>query len=309
MKKELGQVLVLLIVIMTVALATGLSIIQKSISDISTASKAEQSSRAFSAAEAGIEKALEGDAGTPVGPISFDNNAGATVEQQLLPRTVSSGEQQEPLEYPPLAKEDIVQVWLADPDSNVRLPECSAISSSGHSPVCYGQSSLKVYWGTPGITDPANKPAIEIKVIYYDDTSRTYQTQPFYLDSNSTRAASTNGFTDASSDCSFITPVSRTVSTTSGDNGQFACWSTLSGLRQKLMLVRLRLLYSSISQPLAVGAEGTGSNSLLPPQARNIYATGTAGGTQRRIKVFQEEKVVPNYFDYAIFSAGEINKQ
>ena len=53
-----GQILLALILVMTVALAIGLSVIQKSLVDVSTSTKVEQSSMAFSAAEAGIERSL-----------------------------------------------------------------------------------------------------------------------------------------------------------------------------------------------------------------------------------------------------------
>jgi len=51
-----------------------------------------------------------------------------------------------------------------------------------------------------------------------------------------------------------------------------------------------------------------GADCSLPPQARKLIATGISGQTQRRIQVFRLDKVVPPYFDYAIFSTGEINK-
>ena len=59
--KEKGQIILILLLVMTVALGVGLTIVQRSLTDISTSTKVEQSSRAFSAAEAGIEKALQGD--------------------------------------------------------------------------------------------------------------------------------------------------------------------------------------------------------------------------------------------------------
>src|SRR3989339_1641784 len=75
-RRQAGQVILILILVMAVALAIGISVIQRSLSDISTSSKVEQSSRAFSAAEAGIEKALRGDATA----VSFpENNSSATV--------------------------------------------------------------------------------------------------------------------------------------------------------------------------------------------------------------------------------------
>ncbi len=47
MNNQKGQLILILILVMTVALSIGLSIVQKSLVDVSTSSKVEQSSRAF----------------------------------------------------------------------------------------------------------------------------------------------------------------------------------------------------------------------------------------------------------------------
>src|SRR5204863_1532604 len=94
MEKMRGQVLLILLLVMTVGLAIGLSIIQRSLSDVSTASKIEQSSRAFSAAEAGIERALKGNCSSG-SCVTFQNNAQATIQDSgLVPVAASSGKQQ-----------------------------------------------------------------------------------------------------------------------------------------------------------------------------------------------------------------------
>lgn len=286
MKKQSGQVLVLLIVIMTIALSVGLSIIQKSISDVSTASKVEQSSRAFSAAEAGIEKALQGGSGN-VDFLSGNNSSANITDMGFGPAIAVAGSPQAALEYPPLAKEDVVQVWLADFTSTASRP-----------PDYYKQTSLDVYWGN-STTDRA---AIELTLIYFEPNQ--YKTRKWYLDNNQAIRAQENGF--------------EKVTTCSGYNIgtiSYQCKKTITlPTESGLMLLRARLLYNSTSQPFAVQAvtcPSTDTNCRdysLPPQAREIYSRGTAGETQRTVKVFREEKVVPFYFDYAIFSTGKITK-
>lgn len=298
MKYQQGQVILMLILVMTVALAIGLSVIQKSLVDVSTSTKVEQSARAFSAAEAGIEKALQ-SGNAIVSPIPLGNDATIqTVGINAIPPVPDVSTRQVALEYPPLAKEETAQVWLAD-----------LYSSSNPPAPFYTQNSLDVYWGQQNIADANDKPAIEIKVIEYG--SGAYSTRPFYLDPNSLRVSSTN-FIDVSSGCS---NTSTGITTTSGDNRKFYCKWTLTGLTSTLMLLRARILYSSASQPFAVQAVGTraaagacSSGCWLPTQARIFTSTGISGETQRRVQVFKLDKVVPPYFDYAIFSAGEIRK-
>lgn len=285
MSNDKGQVLVLLIVIITVALATGLSIIQKSVSDIATASKIEQSSRAFSAAEAGIERALQGDSDPNV---SFpSNNSQAVVSDQgLQPPVAESGTQQEPLEYPPLAKEDVVQVWLADPAAP--LPDCAGFT-------CYKQSGLDIYWGNSA----TDKAALVLTLVYYEG-GQYKENKKWYLD-NSQSAYVGNGFEKVNCLGNYTVGLNR-----------YQCKKTITSLPLPpavLMLMRARLVYNSSNQPFALRATGTcGSDCSLPPQARKIYSTGNSGETQRRIMVFQEKNVVPYFFDYAVFSAGDINK-
>lgn len=298
MKQE-GQAILALILIMTVALAIGVSVIQKSLVDVSTSTKVEQSQRAFSAAEAGIERAL-----TPTGigstaPITLSNQSSVTVQDTgLLPYTASGGSQQDGLEYPPISKEEFAHIWLADPTSPTNPPAefyMPASRTSGR--------GIEIYWGNPS----AEKAAIAVKIIHFNGTN--YQASAYYFDSDGGRVGA-NGFTDASAGCS-----SPTINTTSGTNRSFYCKRIIDSSSsppfpsQGLMLVRIRLLYNSSSQPVAVRGYGTcGPPCSLPPQARLIASTGESGQTQRTVQVFQLKKVVPPYLDFAIFSAGEIRK-
>lgn len=285
-----GQMILVLILVLVVVLGIGLSVVQKSLVDVSTSTKVEESSRAFSAAEAGIEKALQGSA--ILSPFDLGNEAKIkSVVKSDIPKQPEAGGTQVALEYPPLAKEEVAQVWLAD------------LYSPGNPPdPFYTQNSLDVYWGQQNITDDAEKPAIEIKVIEY--SGNAYTTRPFYLDSHSQRARTTK-FSDVSTKCSNQAP----ITTTYGDNRSFYCKWPLEGLNSRLILLRARILYSSKSQPFAVAAVGTcGKDCSIPIQAKILTSIGTSGETQRKVSVFRLDKVVPYYFDYAIFSSGDLSK-
>lgn len=294
MSNQKGQVILILILVMTVALAIGLSVIQRSLSDVSTATKLEQSSRAFSAAEAGIEKSIQ--TGTSIAsPIPLDNNASIQEVQASPIPTVGQA-----LEYPPLAKEELAHVWLADPTSST-FPSCDAGKN------CYSSSGIDIYWGLSGITD--DKPAIAIAVVYFNGTA--YQSKKFYLDSDSTRTIGDNGNGFISASCAG----GYTTDTNFGSGRSFLCKSTLDLTSlSTLILLRARILYSNTSQPFAVqplnasGNKCTVATCSLPVQAKMFTATGISGQTQRKIQVFRLYKVVPPYFDYAIFSAGDIDK-
>lgn len=60
MGKKSGQVLILVLLIVVVALSVGLSVASRNITSLRTSTQTEQSQRAFSAAEGGIEDVLSG---------------------------------------------------------------------------------------------------------------------------------------------------------------------------------------------------------------------------------------------------------
>lgn len=298
MLKQKGQVVLILILIMTVALSIGLSIVQKSLVDVSTASKVEQSSRAFSAAEAGIEKVLQ-PGGTCFGNcINFtENSSKASVSGvSLIPYIQPPSIIQDALELPPLAKEDVAQVWLADYNSVSNPPTAG-----------YAQNTLDIYWGNSS----TDKAAIEVTLVYYNGA--TYQSAKWFIDNESASSSRNpaNGFDTVNCPGTYTFP-----------KNTYQCKKTLDFNSIKTakpaavwMLIRVRLLYNSSSQPIAVqssvicpaGAASCTAYS-LPPQARSITSTGVSGETQRKVTLFQLNKVVSPLFDYAIFSAGKINK-
>lgn len=306
MKNQKGQAILILIVVMVVVLAIGLSIVQKSLVDVSTATKVEESSRAFSAAEAGIEKALKNDTSL----LEFTENSSSITEitdtgpspciPGVPPCPQTAGQQQVALEYPPLAKEDIAQVWLADLTSPLNPPSEFYKPSDG---------KIELYWGN----STSDKAAVEVKIIYYGDCSspldgiNEYCSLKKFFDPDSTRSTN-NGFTY--SNCSNNNPI-RTILDKDNDRN-FYCKEVISLLPpSNLMLLRARLLYNRTSQPFAVRGSTIvtcSTGCYLPQQARVITSTGVSGETQRKIQVLQIDKVVPPYFDYAIFSAGEIRK-
>lgn len=288
MVKQNGQVVLILLLLVAVGLGVGISIIQRSISDISTSTKVEQSSRAFSAAEAGIEKALHGDS-SGVSANALGNQSSATVvDSGLLPAV------NQPFESPQLAKEEIAEVWLADPNSLTEYYNPPTLD-------------LDIYWGDP--TDAgSSQPAIDVNVISY--SAGNYLSQKFFFDPNATTHG--NGFQSPTNtspyffNCSSSLPA---ITTSVGSNRRFYCKATLPSLARTMILVRARLLYNNSSRALAVVPKGgCGSACSIPPQQRIITSTGVSGETQRVVQVVKTDKIVPFYFDYAIFSMGEITK-
>lgn len=283
MHKKYGQIVIVLLLTMLVALAVGLTITQRSITDISTSTQTEQSTRALSAAEAGLEKALS--QGTSVTKLDLGNQSSTEVTvSDSLPGPKQA------LENPSVGKEEIAQFWLADPVNFTQY---------------YNQNQIDIYFGESPAS-AVNKPAAEITYVY-KNASNEYKLLKQFIDTDSTRSPN-NGF----GPCTNTPQPADPIPTTSSANSTFRCKFTLLGITASgtPMLIRVRPLYST-NQKIAVKPYDAGPSCTtacsLPPQAAVFTSIGTAGQSQKTLQVYRT-KTIPFFFDYAIFSTGDIEK-
>lgn len=302
---ESGQIILVLLLTMLVALSIGLVVTTRSISDVKSSTQTEQAARAFSAAEAGIEEAAQSGSS---GSFTLGNDAKTTVDTKFLPDSATFNYA---IEYPPIGKKNIAQFWLANPDID---PDAATGNSY------YTNTTVNAYFGnSTSFASDDEKPALALTFINYDTVARAYSSYKVYLDSVSSRAK-VNSFTLAG-----CVPSPGAITTTTQTASQFLCSATVAIKKDKTgtadcntasncvpQLVRARILYSSTDQKIALQPTPScpnGSNpTCFPPQVSLFKSTGTAGQSQKTIQVFRLKKVVPAWFDYAIFSAGDITK-
>lgn len=294
-KSQSGQIVIVFLLIMLVALTVGLTITQKSLTSVVTSTQTEQATRAFSAAEAGIAKAIQqSDASIPLptGSIDLGNQSSTRVSAKSVPAGT------EALEYPPIDKSLVAQFWLANPETGD--PNVFFIPA-------YTHTDFELYFGDPVVVnrdiakDPASKPAVEITVVT-ENGPGNYLSFKKFIDSDSVR-------TDSNS---FVTPGSlgggcstyAIITTASPPDSAFYCKALISGYTGTPVMARVRLLYSRSKQKVAIRP----TRGSLPPQAVIFNSTGLSGESQKTIQVFRLKYVVPLYFDFAIFSAGDIQK-
>lgn len=291
--QQSGQVIVILLLIIVVSMSIGLSIIGRSTSEITNSSRTEDSQRAYFAAEAGIERAINSGV---VGNLTLDNQSQAEVKVDVGP-TGNQG-----IEYPGLLKKDFAHIWLANPTT---LPNCAPADN------CYARNSFDVYFGNEDLNAASpTKPAIEVNVITRT-LAGVYTSNRYYYDSDPSRAT-TNNFVSSNPACR----QSYTANTIISPASLFYCRVSVpptpcvgscvpySNGNQTPVLVRIRLLYAD-GQKVAVVPVG---NQPLPPQTKIYTSVGKAGNLQRVLRVIRESNVVPQMFDYAIFSAADITK-
>jgi len=175
-KQESGQALVLVLLSLAVVLTLVLFILARSVTDVAVSTSQEDSVRAFSAAEAGIENALViGKEGSANGSNYTANVSGYSEGSSDFP-------------YPaPLLSGDSATTWFVAHDPTSENIVCDQTHP------CFSGSFMKVCWGNVGTyPNPQFIPAIEVSV-YYETSpgdASTAQIARAVFDPNSARLSS-----------------------------------------------------------------------------------------------------------------------
>lgn len=283
-----GQALLIILLVMAVILTIGLSVVARSITDITISRKGEEAARAFSAAEAGIEQILIAtDNGVS------DNVTGGSFTASKVDLSATGGT--EFVIPSPVSAGEAVPVWFVEHSST------SELTCSGGN--CFTGDTIKVCWGEDDTLDNET-PAIEVSILYTNNGSGT--------DARVARAAYDpktdrgNGFSAV--DVGACTVAGKTFAFTKeigmGLLG-VADRSSASSLNPGPQTVRLRLLYNT-DQAHPVGV--VVSDGTLPTQGKRFESTGysllnqSPNEATRKIEVYQLFSDLPPIFDFAIFS-------
>lgn len=271
-KYESGQALVLILLSLSVVLTLVLFILSRSITDIAVSSRQEESVRAFSAAEAGIERSLvvgTGFSSTDIGDASYSTSvtAFALGESEVsLPSPVTTG--------------DIRTIWFTSHDANGNMV-------CGTEP-CFTGDQLKLCWGNSGTSNSAaTTPAVEVS-IYYETTpgdAATVRIARETIDPNVARLSSNSFSSPDGGTCQIGEQDYEFQKTLS-----FASLGIPAGSYQNpngLLFAQIRMLYNS-DYPHVVGfSVNFPGNTTLPSQGQKLDSSGVAGGSNRRIVVYQ----------------------
>lgn len=288
-----GQALLIVLLSMAVVLTIVLSILSRSVTDITVTTKEEEALRAFSAAEAGVENALivgTGVSGTLSNQSSFSVTISAISDNSptySAPDEILSGES--------------LTVWFMEHD-----PETGSLTCSGGR--CFIGSQMKVCWGEAAT--PANQsttPAIEISVLYDSTPGGNFSDVKIgrvAFDPYTSRSPG-NSFSSATSGCPGIADKTYAFSGTV-DFASLGIASSCYNQQACLLSARIRMFYNPTPHP--IGFDVTGSGSLLPSQGKRIESVGTFGDSTRKVEVHQTFGELPPIFDSAIYTPFDITK-
>lgn len=274
--KQEGQALLIVVLVMVVVLTVGLSVASRSIVNLRLSSEEQQSQKAFSAAEAGIELALKG--ATPLPDQTLGDNA---IIQEVRVNPIS-GNSFLLNGGNPVLKDEGIDVWVSD-YPNYANPKKFQF--------------LTIYWGDPSESCP-NSAAIEVIVIS-GPTTAPLSTR-FAFDS----CSRTNNFSSADSGSySIAEKTFKHKTTRTGPNNFEALIKNINDI----LIIRVVPLY--LNTPIAINTcnpsdQSNGCTPLLS-QGKQIESIGKSGDTTRKVTLFQGYPSLPSeFFNHVLFCAG-----
>jgi Tfp pilus assembly protein PilX len=297
-----GQALLMVLLSVGVVLTIALSVVARSITDVSTSTKDEESLRAFSAAEAGVEETLN----TPVQALPVTPSAtpvavgtgNSTYTANLVSFPVNPREYLYPVE---LSSGDSATVWLSSHASD------NSLTCAGSSP-CFTGGTMDVCWGKTGVNLTA-QPAIVLSVLYEDPTSGNqlkyvygaYDADPSQSNRNHfTQSGVTTNTNNGSCTIEGTALANRISIDLQADFGIPA--TAVSG--KHLKSITALILYNGA--PTLFGVTNLTSN--LPDQGKRVDSTGVSGASSRKVEVYSLYPEVPSMFQSALYSPPGIVK-
>jgi hypothetical protein len=254
---------------MVVALTVGLSIAARSLVNLKIASDDENSQRAFSAAEAGVERLIKSDCSDTC---NLDKekieNSGALFYGSATPIEGASFLVKDGVE---IKQDEGTDIWLSTYSSNPA--DIYGASRSG---------TLNIYWGD-GTNNCNTNAALDI--ITFSRNGNAVQMSRHTVDPCAARRLNN----------SFATPTQTGLSKQLGSRTfpylySFAVTDAL--------MVRVVPIYTNA----IMGVEGS-NNLSFPTQGKQIEAFGESGGTVRKVSFVQSYASIPNEFvQYSLIS-------
>ena len=288
-----GQALLLVLLTMSLTLVVVLSNISRSITDVSVTSYQEDSLRAFSAAEAGIEQALlNAVPGSFSGTIDTSTSTSFSAE-------VKTGDEGKVFEYPDkLNSGEVATFWFVSHDNDGKL--------TCNDKTCTKTNRLEFCWGDNAAIN-IYTPAVVI-TFYYDKTGGSFASNNDFTGlklkrfTSDPHAGRGNNFDSSASGCTIDSKYkfSKIIQGSDiDDEGNCVVSSNC------LVAAKVMMLYNNKPHSLALRVQG---DSDLPSQGLVVSSRGKSGLTSRNVNVFQSFPEIPDIFEGVIFSGKSVVK-
>ncbi|HUW24051.1 MAG TPA: hypothetical protein VMW04_00315 [Patescibacteria group bacterium] len=277
LKNSEGQVLLIVLLVISVLLIVGLSIVSRSVTDIKISQQSQEAARALWVAQSGLENAIKANADIPL-----TSDTGLSVDYSVVKRPLEGVD----FIFPgKVSANEAVTLWLIPHNEGTGVIE-PPVSAAAYQ----GPRQVSLHWA-----EGDNKPAIEMTLLYKDSLGN-FQFKRGAFDANESRARSETNFTPASRNCS-------TFST--GETFPYCSGQVVFPANTIPYLLRLRLIFNTTPQPLGVRSEDSG---VFPKQGNCFVSTATVqeSGVVRKLSECRLWQTTPPIFDYLLFSSNNI---
>lgn len=274
MKKNRGQILIVVLLIVIVGLTTVLMVLSGTTTDVGITTRVTDSSRAFNAAEAGIEEAIRSISDVSQGvPIPYASGLTYTVtstdlgSDAIYPGPATSQQ--------PLAVGDVFTAWL--------VPHLESTGDLDLAAADYNGPTIDVC-----ITRDTGRPALGVTVFYQQ--SGELRSSFAVLNDSATPISSSISSDPIGTTCpSYARKFVINFATHFGPN--------LTGANAKLLALRLKVMLAETK--VAVDpVDGAG----FPKQGNTIQSTGIASEIIRKIEVKEPYTEPAPFLDHVLFS-------
>ena len=280
-----GQILLVVILVIIIASTIGLSLASRSITSLRTSTEEAESQKALAAAEAGIERTIQGSIPIAVqGGNPSNNSSYSTSLTEILSSSfpINGGNV--------IPKDEGADIWIVSHDNN-------------NSPIYSEARSLQfinLYWGSaPEVCGTPTAPAaIQAIVVSRNKSTGEIKSHRYAYDSCSGRKAG-NNFTLAESG-TFTVAGMTFANRTSPQND-------LAKNVEDVVFIRVIPIYKDVV--VAVSAcnhnQTPATCTSLPSQGYKITSTGTSGDASRKLTVFKGyPQIYLPYLSYGLFVAN-----
>lgn len=265
-----GQIALIVLTVMAIALTLGLSMSRRAVTDVSISEKEQESAKAFSAAEAGIEEALRG---LGEGDTSVDitaSNLGVDNVQVDIAEVGQTADYVYPLEY--IEPGDAVVIWFRDHNSDGTIDFTSG----------YSEPNITVCW--------ENNAAVEITHFYKDGGS--YEIERWAFDPNNTRRGTNN----------FSEPGGWVCNDNQDNSMENSADLSLTGTP---LFLSVKTFYERTSIAVSAGADLPSQGYEIYSTAE-VQQSSEDEKISRRIRVFKTWNMVPDNLFNVLFSGSGI---
>lgn len=295
--RKSGQILILVLLVVVVALAVGLSVASRNLTNLRTSTQADQSQRAFTAAEGGVEDVLS-RLNTVASVVNSSNPGqigggctknGSNVEANCTLTTASTG-----------VAGTVNVIGQPTYEKSVELGDVAQVNLRINSTTLYN-GSFTISWLKTSDTVPDT---LEFTFVCTNDSSTTCGLNVNGVSVSNTKITTAYGqYRTAFTSDIYISGQSSSIGACQTTSPPWTCKEvfTVSG---NMELLRIKAFYNRTT--ISVGTVG----ATFPVQTYQITSTATTdSGVSRKVQVSRDAlPQLPAVFDYVLYSGQDIIK-